>query len=55
LRGHRKAQGKVLGRRPKTSDEQRQAIKNAHDAGASVSALARDYGVSRASILSIVA
>lgn len=49
-----KAQGKVLGRPSKTSDEQRQAIKVAHGAGASVSALAREYGISRASILSIV-
>ncbi|NIA54857.1 recombinase family protein [Massilia sp. TW-1] len=49
-----KAEGKVLGRPPKTSDEQRQAIKAAHGAGASVSALAREYAVSRASILNIV-
>jgi len=48
------AQGKVLGRPSKTSDEQRQAIKAAHGAGASVSALAREYAVSRASILRIV-
>jgi DNA invertase Pin-like site-specific DNA recombinase len=49
-----KAQGKVLGRPSKTSDEQRQAIKAAHGAGASVSVLAREYGISRASILNIV-
>lgn len=49
-----KAQGKVLGRPSKTSDEQRQAIKVSHGAGASVSALAREYGISRASVLSIV-
>jgi DNA invertase Pin-like site-specific DNA recombinase len=49
-----KAQGKTLGRPAKTSDEQRQAIKAAHGAGASVSALAREYGVSRASVLNIL-
>jgi putative DNA-invertase from lambdoid prophage Rac len=49
-----KAEGKVLGRPMKTSDEQRVAIKVAHGAGETVSALAREYGVSRASILSIV-
>jgi hypothetical protein len=48
------AQGKVLGRKPKTNDEQRQAIKVAHGAEASVSALVREYGISRASILNIV-
>jgi DNA invertase Pin-like site-specific DNA recombinase len=48
------AQGKVLGRKPKTTEQQRQAIKVAYDAGISVSALAREYGVSRASILNIV-
>lgn len=35
-----KAEGKVLGRPSKTSDEQRAAIKVARGAGASVSALA---------------
>jgi len=49
-----RAQGKVLGRRPKTNDEQRQAIKSAHSDGVTVSALAREYGISRASILNIV-
>lgn len=49
-----KAQGKVLGRKPKTTEHQRQAIKVAHGAGTSVSALAREYGISRASILNIV-
>lgn len=49
-----KAQGKVLGRPPKTSGEQRHAIKAAHGAGTSVSALARQYGISRASVLNII-
>ena len=49
-----KAEGKVLGRPSKTSDEQRAAIKVAHRAGETVSALAREYGISRASILNIV-
>lgn len=49
-----KAQGKVLGRPSKTSDEQRQAIRVAYDAGESVSALAREYGVSRANVLNIL-
>ena len=50
-----KADGKVLGRPAKTSDVQRQAIKVAHRGGASISALAREYGISRASVLNIVA
>jgi DNA invertase Pin-like site-specific DNA recombinase len=49
-----KAEGKVLGRTPKTTPEQRAAIKVAHGAGETVSALARRYGISRASILNIV-
>jgi putative DNA-invertase from lambdoid prophage Rac len=49
-----RAEGKVLGRPSKTSDEQRAAIKVAHGAGETVSALAREYGISRASILNIV-
>jgi putative DNA-invertase from lambdoid prophage Rac len=49
-----KAEGKTLGRPAKTSEEQRQLIKLAHGVGTSVSALAREYGISRASILNIV-
>jgi putative DNA-invertase from lambdoid prophage Rac len=49
-----RAQGKLLGRPTKTSDDQRQAIKAAHGAGETVSALAREYGISRASILNII-
>jgi DNA invertase Pin-like site-specific DNA recombinase len=49
-----KAEGKVLGRPSKTNAEQRTAIKVAYRAGETVSALAREYGISRASILNIV-
>lgn len=49
-----KAQGKKLGRRPKTSESQRAAIRSHHAAGAAVSQLAREFGISRASVLSIV-
>jgi len=49
-----KAQGKTLGRPAKTTDQQRQAIRAAHGDGVSVSALAREYGISRASVLNIV-
>jgi len=50
-----KAEGKTLGRTPKTTPEQREAMKAAYASGASVSSLARDYGVSRATVLGIVA
>jgi DNA invertase Pin-like site-specific DNA recombinase len=49
-----KAEGKVLGRPSKTSDEQRHAIKVAYRSGASVSGLAREHGISRATILNII-
>ncbi|MBQ5946406.1 recombinase family protein [Massilia sp. ST3] len=49
-----KAEGKTLGRTPKTTPEQREAMKAAYASGASVSSLARDYGVSRATVLGIV-
>jgi DNA invertase Pin-like site-specific DNA recombinase len=45
-----KAEGKTLGRPVKTSDSQRQQIIDKRLAGATVSALAREYGVSRISI-----
>lgn len=50
-----KAEGKTLGRTPKTTPEQREAIKAAYASGESVSALARQYSISRASVLNIVA
>lgn len=49
-----KAEGKTLGRPAKTTPEQRAAIQNAYEAKQSVSALARQYGISRATVLSIV-
>jgi putative DNA-invertase from lambdoid prophage Rac len=48
-----KAEGRKLGRPSKTTDKDRRAIRKALDAGESVSALAREYGVSRASIIAI--
>jgi DNA invertase Pin-like site-specific DNA recombinase len=48
-----KAEGKVLGRPSKTTPEQRKQIVARLGTGESVSAVARDYGVSRASIISI--
>ena len=51
-----KAEGKTLGRTPKTTLEQQATMKAeyANGSGESVSALARKYGVSRATVLSIV-
>jgi len=48
-----KAEGKVLGRPSKTTPEQRRQVLARLGTGESVSAVARDYGVSRASIISI--
>jgi putative DNA-invertase from lambdoid prophage Rac len=48
-----KAEGKVLGRPSKTTSEQRGEIRHRLDAGETVSALARLYGVSRANIIGI--
>lgn len=49
-----KAEGKTLGRPPKTTVEQREEMTAKYSCGESVSALARLYGVSRASVLSVV-
>lgn len=49
-----KAQGKRLGRPPATSAKQRADIVRKYHGGATISALAREYAVSRASILSVV-
>ncbi len=49
-----KAEGKTLGRPTKTTSEQRQEMRVKYELGESVSALARLYGVSRASVLSVV-
>jgi DNA invertase Pin-like site-specific DNA recombinase len=50
-----KAEGKTLGRTPKTTADQRESIKAAYAANESVSALARQYKISRATVLNIVA
>ncbi len=46
-------EGKILGRPPKTTEKERTEIKNMKRDGASVSALSRTYGISRATILRI--
>ena len=49
-----KAEGKTLGRRPKTTSEQRSEIHAKYRSGYSVSELARQYEISRASVLAVV-
>lgn len=49
-----KAEGKTLGRPSKTTPEQRKAMIAGYEAKTSVSALAKLYGVSRATVLTIV-
>jgi DNA invertase Pin-like site-specific DNA recombinase len=49
-----RAEGKKLGRPSKTTHKARTAMVTAHQEGATISALARLYGVSRATVLSIV-
>lgn len=48
-----KAQGKKLGRPAKTTDEQRQSIRADLKRGISVSQLARQHSVSRATVIGI--
>jgi len=48
-----KAEGKILGRKPKTTEDQRVIIREQLNSGVSVSQLARDYGISRAAVISI--
>jgi len=48
-----KAEGKKLGRPAKTTDKQRQSIRADLKSGATVSQLARQYAVSRATVISI--
>ena len=48
-----KAEGKQLGRRSKTTDEQKVEIRKRLCAGESVSSVARDYGISRATVTGI--
>ena len=49
-----RAEGKILGRRPKTTPEQRKAMTEGYASKQSVSALAKLYGVSRSTVLTIV-
>lgn len=49
-----KAEGRVLGRPPKTTPAQREEMKSKYAAGETVSALARTYNISRASVLAVV-
>lgn len=49
-----KAEGKALGRPSSTTPEQRATIAKRHKAGESISALAREHGLSRASVMRIV-
>jgi DNA invertase Pin-like site-specific DNA recombinase len=51
---HARAEGKTLGRPRKTTQKARLAIVAAHTAGTTVSALAKAYGVSRATVNSIL-
>lgn len=48
-----RAEGKHMGRPSKTTDEQKATIRQQLDQGVSVSQVARDYGISRASIIAI--
>ena len=48
-----KAAGKVLGRPFKTTESQRTEIVAKRQGGASISALSRDYGISRASVMRV--
>lgn len=48
-----KAEGKKLGRRPSTTAAQRTTIRQRLTAGASVAAVARDHGLSRATVATI--
>lgn len=48
-----KAEGKPLGRKPKTTAEQREKIKVRARAGESPSVLSREFGVSRATIIGL--
>jgi putative DNA-invertase from lambdoid prophage Rac len=49
-----KAEGKTLGRPTSTTDEQRLAMAKQHQAGESISTLARTFGISRASVMRVV-
>jgi DNA invertase Pin-like site-specific DNA recombinase len=48
-----KSEGRKLGRKSKTTDQQKELIRGSLIAGESVSSLSRRYGVSRSTIISI--
>lgn len=48
-----RAEGKQLGRKPKTNNVQQQEIRLLLNNGTSVSQVARDFGISRATVISI--
>lgn len=48
-----RAEGKHMGRPPKTTDAEKAAIRQRLDAGETVSAVAREYGISRATVIAI--
>jgi putative DNA-invertase from lambdoid prophage Rac len=48
-----KAEGRQLGRKSKTSASDRMIIRERLSGGVTVSQLARDYGISRASVINI--
>lgn len=48
-----KAEGKTLGRKPKTTEDQRVIIREQLHSGVSVSQVARECGISRATVISI--
>ena len=48
-----RAAGKHMGRPPKTDDKQRRVIRSRLSAGETVTAVARDFGVSRATVIGI--
>jgi DNA invertase Pin-like site-specific DNA recombinase len=49
-----RAEGKKLGRPNKTNEAQRTEIASKKASGVSVSQIARDYGISRATVLSVL-
>lgn len=49
-----KAEGKVLGRRSKTTEDQKQEILALVNQGESISSVARNYGISRMSVHNII-
>ncbi|WP_187494153.1 helix-turn-helix domain-containing protein, partial [Pantoea agglomerans] len=52
---HARAAGKRFGRPPALSDEQKQAVLERIDAGASISSIARDFDTTRQTILRVKA